>query len=106
MKSLCSERDLCPEDLLTVAKNCLDLLMRPDKELSPGRVTGAPRLRRAGKTGVKKWVCFRWRCCSAGWRHLLISVCGGARSVSLSGIHTSGFAFRSVCRCRGRFKGF
>lgn len=28
-------RDLCPEDLLTVAKNCLDLLMRPDKEFVP-----------------------------------------------------------------------
>lgn len=42
------KRDLCPEDLLTVAKNCLDLLMRPDKELRPGRATVAPRLCREG----------------------------------------------------------
>lgn len=33
------KRDPGPEDLLSVAKNCLDLLMRPDKELCPGRAT-------------------------------------------------------------------
>lgn len=30
------KRDLCPEDLLSVAKNCLDLLMRPDKSCALG----------------------------------------------------------------------
>lgn len=46
------KRDPCPEDLLSVAKNCLDLLMRPDKELCPGRATLAPRLCRDG--GITK----------------------------------------------------
>lgn len=30
------EKDLSPEDLLTVAKICLDLLMRPDKSCALG----------------------------------------------------------------------
>lgn len=38
------KRARCPEDLLTVAKICLDLLMRPGKELCPGRVAAAARL--------------------------------------------------------------
>lgn len=45
------KRDPCPEDLLSVAENCLDLLMRPDKELCPGRATLAPRLCAEGANG-------------------------------------------------------
>lgn len=48
------KRDPCPEDLLSVAENCLDLLMRPDKELCPGRATLAPRLCAEGANGEEK----------------------------------------------------
>lgn len=44
MNSRGGVKRVCPEDLLTVAKICLDLLMRPDKSCCPGRVTVAPRL--------------------------------------------------------------
>lgn len=88
------KRDLCPEDLLTVAKNCLDLLMRPDKELRPGHANGSAAAsrgwmnhRKEGREKKKKgkerewremskvgplW----WRSCTAGWRHLLLKAEG------------------------------
>lgn len=48
------KRDPGPEDLLSVAKNCLDLLMRPDKELCPGRATLAPQPCREGRVAKKE----------------------------------------------------
>lgn len=39
------KRDPGPQDLLSVAKNCLDLLMRPDEERRPGRYASAAAAR-------------------------------------------------------------
>lgn len=48
------KRDPGPEDLLSGAKNCLDLLMRPDKEPCPGRATLAPQRCREGRITKKE----------------------------------------------------
>lgn len=47
------KRDPGPQDLLSVAKNCLDLLMRPDEELCPGRYASAAATR-GGKHHKRK----------------------------------------------------